>query len=107
MESASMPPNLIYCTYGDGGGIPRTRFAGSGTFSRSSVLSLFTNLINSIVQKLAGQEKYEDELIDVMNRLQSKIIASGHSLDINLPQIAVVGAQSAGKSSVLENIVGR
>lgn len=26
---------------------------------------------------------------------------------IDLPQIAVVGSQSSGKSSVLENIVGR
>ncbi|KAG8183571.1 hypothetical protein JTE90_025131 [Oedothorax gibbosus] len=47
------------------------------------------------------------DLIDLMNDLQSKLVASGHSLDVNLPQIAVVGSQSAGKSSVLENIVGR
>ncbi|XP_035230176.1 dynamin-like, partial [Stegodyphus dumicola] len=47
----------------------------------------------------------ERDLIDVVNELQNKLAASGHSVDISLPQIAVVGGQSAGKSSVLESFV--
>jgi len=43
----------------------------------------------------------------MVNRLQDACSASGLSAVIDLPQIAVVGAQSAGKSSVLENFVGR
>ncbi|GBN32555.1 Dynamin-related protein 1C, partial [Araneus ventricosus] len=49
----------------------------------------------------------EPDLIDMVNELQSKLINNGFSLDLSLPQIVVVGSQSAGKSSVLENIVGR
>ncbi|GFU30045.1 dynamin-1 [Nephila pilipes] len=49
----------------------------------------------------------EKDLIDMMNDLQTKLVANGYSLDLALPQIVVVGSQSAGKSSVLENIVGR
>uniref|UniRef100_A0A8C5M7U4 Dynamin n=1 Tax=Leptobrachium leishanense TaxID=445787 RepID=A0A8C5M7U4_9ANUR len=30
-----------------------------------------------------------------------------YSCNLDLPQIAVVGGQSAGKSSVLENFIGR
>lgn len=48
-----------------------------------------------------------DNLIKVVNKLQSALAASGTEMDLNLPQIAVVGGQSAGKSSVLENIVGK
>ena len=47
-----------------------------------------------------------ENLIPVINKLQD--VFSKVGLDtIDLPQIAVVGAQSAGKSSVLENIVGK
>eukprot|EP01091_Cochliopodium_minus_P009360 TRINITY_DN2293_c1_g2_i1.p1 TRINITY_DN2293_c1_g2~~TRINITY_DN2293_c1_g2_i1.p1 ORF type:complete len:728 (-),score=255.63 TRINITY_DN2293_c1_g2_i1:60-2198(-) len=47
-----------------------------------------------------------DQLIPVINKLQDVFNAIGQE-SIDLPQIAVVGAQSSGKSSVLENIVGR
>ena len=46
-------------------------------------------------------------LIPIVNRLQDAFSAVGLSAVIDLPQIAVVGGQSAGKSSVLENFVGR
>lgn len=49
----------------------------------------------------------EEDLIDLVNELQNKLAVSGHSLDISLPQIVVVGCQSAGKSSVLESFVGK
>eukprot|EP01006_Ploeotia_vitrea_P032595 TRINITY_DN64783_c3_g3_i1.p1 TRINITY_DN64783_c3_g3~~TRINITY_DN64783_c3_g3_i1.p1 ORF type:complete len:585 (+),score=-22.23 TRINITY_DN64783_c3_g3_i1:14-1768(+) len=47
-----------------------------------------------------------DQLIPLVNKLQDVFGAIGHS-SIDLPQITVVGSQSAGKSSVLEHIVGR
>ncbi|XP_028966795.1 dynamin [Galendromus occidentalis] len=46
-------------------------------------------------------------LIPIVNRLQDAFASLGVSLALDLPQIAVVGGQSAGKSSVLENFVGR
>ncbi|XP_040355789.1 dynamin-1 isoform X1 [Ixodes scapularis] len=46
-------------------------------------------------------------LIPIVNRLQDAYAQLGSSLTLDLPQIAVVGGQSAGKSSVLENFVGR
>ncbi|XP_042375153.1 dynamin-related protein 3A-like [Zingiber officinale] len=46
-------------------------------------------------------------LIPIMNRLQDIFAHLGSSFSINLPQVAVVGSQSSGKSSVLEALVGR
>ncbi|KAG8436674.1 hypothetical protein GDO86_007677 [Hymenochirus boettgeri] len=48
-----------------------------------------------------------EELVPIVNRLHDAFSAFGQSCHIDLPQIAVVGGQSAGKSSVLENLVGR
>lgn len=45
-------------------------------------------------------------LIPIVNKLQDAFATMGNS-PIDLPQIAVVGGQSSGKSSVLENIVGK
>lgn len=47
-----------------------------------------------------------ESLIPIINKLQDVFYTIG-SESIQLPQIIVVGAQSSGKSSVLESIVGR
>ncbi|WKY07136.1 hypothetical protein Q1695_006947 [Nippostrongylus brasiliensis] len=49
-----------------------------------------------------------ESLIPVINKLQDVFATLGRREDqIQLPQIIVIGSQSAGKSSVLENLVGR
>ena len=48
-----------------------------------------------------------DQLITLVNEIQDTFVGLGQNFSLELPQIAVVGSQSAGKSSVLENIVGR
>ncbi|KAI9348288.1 Dynamin central region-domain-containing protein [Zopfochytrium polystomum] len=49
----------------------------------------------------------DGNLIKTINRLQDAFSAVNVSNPIDLPQIVVIGSQSSGKSSVLENIVGR
>lgn len=50
----------------------------------------------------------DTNLIATVNKLQDVFATLGTTTNpIDLPQIAVVGSQSSGKSSVLENIVGR
>ncbi|KAM3622976.1 uncharacterized protein V6R79_005550 [Siganus canaliculatus] len=48
-----------------------------------------------------------EDLIPLINKLQDAFSSIGQTVNLDLPQIAVVGGQSAGKSSVLENFVGR
>jgi len=47
-----------------------------------------------------------EQLIPIVNKLQDVFGAIGQQ-NMDLPQITVVGSQSSGKSSVIENIVGR
>ena len=45
-------------------------------------------------------------LIEIVNKIQEVFAVVGNNV-LDMPQIAVVGGQSSGKSSVLENIVGK
>lgn len=46
-------------------------------------------------------------VIPLVNKLQDIFAQLGSQSTIELPQVAVVGSQSSGKSSVLEALVGR
>jgi dynamin 1-like protein len=48
-----------------------------------------------------------EKLIPLINKLQDALGTMNSKVDIQLPQIVVVGSQSSGKSSVLESIVGK
>ena len=48
-----------------------------------------------------------DNLINVINKLQETFSRSSIPLNVQLPQIVVVGSQSSGKSSILESLVGK
>merc|ERR1712013_75179 len=93
---ASDPPTLI----------PAGRIDSQWWHWESYVCSRHVNCdINSLIMS-AGNQGMEN-LIPIMNRMQDVFTQLGVSNNIDLPQIAVVGGQSAGKSSVLENFVGK
>jgi dynamin 1-like protein len=58
------------------------------------------------LSKMTSQQPSMETLIPLVNRLQDVFNCTGHE-SLDLPQIVVVGSQSSGKSSVLENIVRR
>ncbi|XP_078432735.1 dynamin-related protein 3A-like isoform X2 [Wolffia australiana] len=55
----------------------------------------------------AGTGPVGHSVIPIVNKLQDIFSQLGSSSTIDLPQVAVVGSQSSGKSSVLEALVGR
>ena len=69
-------------------------------------ISLNVGIANTSSSKMSGNSGME-QLIPIVNKLQDAFSSLGVPLSLDLPQIAVVGSQSAGKSSVLENFVGR
>lgn len=48
-----------------------------------------------------------NQLIPIMDKIRDAIGLVSLGVDLNLPQIVVVGGQSVGKSSILEGLVGR
>ena len=48
-----------------------------------------------------------NSLISLINKLQEILVVSQLKFKINLPQIICVGAQSSGKTSIIESIVGK
>lgn len=48
-----------------------------------------------------------DELIGTLNEIRDILQIANIDFDFQLPQIVVLGEQSAGKTSVLENFIGR
>ena len=77
----------------------------------------FFSILYQIAMNTKGSDFGMQGLISIINDIQEVFSIVGRMLGsfgltiggnpIDLPQIAVVGGQSSGKSSVLENIVGR
>ncbi|KAK9273908.1 hypothetical protein L1049_018720 [Liquidambar formosana] len=66
------------------------------------------NPINDDLSPVSKPSTVGSSVIPIINKLQDIIApVGGEHLKIELPQIAVVGSQSSGKSSVLEALVGR
>lgn len=64
-------------------------------------------LPGQVADPVAMGNRGMEDLIPLVNQLQEALSAVGRSCSLHLPHIAVVGSQSAGKSSVIENFVGR
>uniref|UniRef100_A0AC34RFI0 Dynamin GTPase n=1 Tax=Panagrolaimus sp. JU765 TaxID=591449 RepID=A0AC34RFI0_9BILA len=83
--------------------LPQIAVVGGQSAGKSSVLENFVG--KKLIKMWANMGM--EALIPIINKIQDAFTATGQSLSFDLPQIAVVGGQSAGKSSVLENFVGK
>lgn len=78
--------------------------------SEGDVVALVLPINTSIGGRDRFYQRYQAIMltsIRLVNKLQDVFTTVGVNNPIDLPQIVVVGSQSSGKSSVLENIVGR
>lgn len=64
-------------------------------------------LFNLYSLQLNAMAALGEDLLGIVNKLQDLVFNTIGNDSLDLPQIVVVGSQSSGKSSVLENIVGR
>ncbi|KAL6613917.1 hypothetical protein ACP70R_036187 [Stipagrostis hirtigluma subsp. patula] len=62
---------------------------------------------SSAANAAAAAAAVGSSVIPIVNKLQDIFAQLGSNSTIDLPQVAVVGSQSSGKSSVLEALVGR
>ena len=55
----------------------------------------------------SDEPQWMDTMIAMMSKVDDILATVGNTDTVSLPQIVAIGSQSSGKSSVLENIVGR
>ncbi|XP_024029174.1 dynamin-related protein 3A isoform X2 [Morus notabilis] len=78
------------------------------SLSRSSSMGEETSPLDSLRVNSRTSPVVGSSLIPIINKLQDILAPVGRELtNISLPQVAVIGSQSSGKSSVLEALVGR
>lgn len=97
----SLPPHLNLTSSTS----PSPSLTRSLTVPHFSLLTSLSFLIFIRPSLLVASMSFAD-LIPVVNKLQD-IVTTTQVSDLDLPILAVVGSQSCGKSSVLENIVGK
>ena len=47
-----------------------------------------------------------NDLISLLGEIQNTLVSNNLQFDISIPQIVVIGSQSVGKSSLLEQLIG-
>ncbi|KAJ5248651.1 hypothetical protein N7468_000102, partial [Penicillium chermesinum] len=82
--------------------LTQLEFFSAATFSSHKSGVGFPTHCRSIKMASLGED-----LLVTVNKLQDLVFNTIGNDSLDLPQIVVVGSQSSGKSSVLENIVGR
>lgn len=81
------------------------QIASSSVFDPNRSLDSESN--KSHLSKTSTSSEGLESLVPLVNKLQNALNQIKAKNSIDLPQLVVVGSQSAGKSSVLESIVGR